>query len=203
MRYGTDFSTQIKTCLPASTRAGLFFPPMQSHMKAAHFLWIVGGSGGVVAKSGLSLVTPWTAACQSSLTMGLSSRIISQIILEISPSSVQLFTQENLSFFVGIPWILPIWPHLACWIPSLVSSCLTERLLCVRGSPGGSNGQEPACEGSLGDPGSMSGSGRSPGEGNGNPPQHSCLEISMDWGAWCIHGAAKSQTQLSQTQLSD
>ena len=40
------------------------------------------------------------------------------------------------------------------------------------------------------------GSGRSPGEGNGNPPQYSSLENSMDRGAWqaIVHGVAKSQT---------
>ena len=175
--------------------AGLFSPSVQSLMKAACFLCAVGGSGGTVAKPGLPLVTPWTVACQASLTMGLSSGIISQIILDISPSSVQLFTWENLSFWVSIPWILRIWPHSACRIPSLVSSCLTERLLCVRGFPGGSDGQEPACN--AGDPGSTSGSGRSPGEGNGNPPQRSCLEIFMDRGARCIHGFAKSRTPVS------
>ena len=36
----------------------------------------------------------------------------------------------------------------------------------------------------AGDPGSIPGSGRSPGEGNGNPLQYSCLENSMDRGAW-------------------
>ena len=36
----------------------------------------------------------------------------------------------------------------------------------------------------VGDPGSIPGSGRSPGEGNGNPLQYSCLEIPMDGGAW-------------------
>ena len=35
----------------------------------------------------------------------------------------------------------------------------------------------------IGDPGLISGSGRSPGEGNGNPLQYSCLENAMDWGA--------------------
>jgi len=42
-------------------------------------------------------------------------------------------------------------------------------------------------------------SGRSPGEGNGNPVQYSCLENSMDRGAWwaTVHGVAKSQTPLS------
>ena len=46
---------------------------------------------------------------------------------------------------------------------------------------------------------SIPGSGGSPGEGNGNPLQCSCLENSMDRGAWwaTVHGVAKSQTQLS------
>ena len=50
------------------------------------------------------------------------------------------------------------------------------------GFPGGSEGKASAC--SAGDPGSMPGLGRSPGEGNGNPLQYSCLENSVDWGAW-------------------
>ena len=51
----------------------------------------------------------------------------------------------------------------------------------------------------AGDPGSIPESGRSPGEGNGNALQYSCLENSMDGGAWqaTVHGAAKSETQLS------
>ena len=46
------------------------------------------------------------------------------------------------------------------------------------------------------DVGSVSGSGRSPGEGNGNPLQYSCLEIPMDTGAsWAtVHGITKSRT---------
>ena len=44
------------------------------------------------------------------------------------------------------------------------------------GFPGGSDGKASACN--VGDPGSIPGSGRSPGEGNGNPLQHSCLEKS-------------------------
>ena len=52
---------------------------------------------------------------------------------------------------------------------------------------------------SEGDVGSIPGSGRSPGEGNGNPLQYSCLENSMDRGTWraSAHRVAKSQTQLS------
>ena len=59
-------------------------------------------------------------------------------------------------------------------------------------SPGGSDGKE--CN--VGDPGSIPGSGRCPGEGNGNPLQYSCLENSMDRGAWwaTVHGVAKADT---------
>ena len=51
----------------------------------------------------------------------------------------------------------------------------------IRGFPGGSDGKESACN--AGDLGWTPGSGRSPGEGNGNPFQYSCLENSMDRGA--------------------
>ena len=46
---------------------------------------------------------------------------------------------------------------------------------------------------------SIPGSGRSPGEGNGNPLQYSCLENPMDRGVWqaTVHRVAKSQTRLS------
>ena len=47
---------------------------------------------------------------------------------------------------------------------------------------GGSDGEESACN--AGDPGSIPGLERSPGEGNGNPLQYSCLENSMDRAAW-------------------
>ena len=65
------------------------------------------------------------------------------------------------------------------------------------GFPSGSDGKESAC--SAGDPGSVPGLGRSPGEGNGNPLQYSCQENSMDRGAWraTVSGVARSQTQLS------
>ena len=48
--------------------------------------------------------------------------------------------------------------------------------------PGGSEGKASACN--VGDPGFIPGSGRSPGEGNGNPLQYSCLENPMDGEAW-------------------
>ena len=63
--------------------------------------------------------------------------------------------------------------------------------------PGGSDTKESAC--STGDLGSVPGSGRSSGEGNGNPLQYSCPENSMDRGAWraTVHGVTESQTQPS------
>ena len=52
----------------------------------------------------------------------------------------------------------------------------------------------------VGDLGLIPGSGRSPGEGNGNPLQYSCLENPMDRGAWwaIVHGVTKSQTRQSK-----
>ena len=63
-----------------------------------------------------------------------------------------------------------------------------------QGFPSGSVGKESACNAE--DPGSIPGLGRSPGEGNGNPLQYSCLENSMKRGAWLVtvHGIAKSRT---------
>ena len=63
--------------------------------------------------------------------------------------------------------------------------------------PGGSEDKASACN--AGDPGLIPGLARSPGEGNGNPLQYSCLENPMDRGAWraIVHGVAKHWTRLS------
>ena len=61
------------------------------------------------------------------------------------------------------------------------------------GFPGGSDGKESSCN--AGDQGSIPGLGRSPGEGHSNPLQHSCLENSMDRGAW--QGTVHGVTELS------
>ena len=68
------------------------------------------------------------------------------------------------------------------------------------GFSGNSDSKVSACN--AGDLGSIPGSGRSSGEGNGNPLQYSCLENSMDGGAWwaqrvSVRGVSKSWTQLS------
>ena len=62
------------------------------------------------------------------------------------------------------------------------------------GFPGGSDGKESVCNAE--DMGSIPRLGRSIGEGNGNPLQYSCLEKSMDGGAWraTVHGVTKTQT---------
>ena len=75
-------------------------------------------------------------------------------------------------------------------ICAIVISLMKSQL----GFPGGSDGKESACN--AGDPGSIPGSGRSPGEGNGNPLQYSCLKNSMDIGACqaTAHGASESDT---------
>ena len=61
----------------------------------------------------------------------------------------------------------------------------------VSGFPHSSVGRESACN--AGNLGSIPGLGRSPGEGNGNPLQYSCLEKLMDRGAWwaIVHGVAR------------
>ena len=72
-------------------------------------------------------------------------------------------------------------------------SAIHEKL----GFPCGSDGKESACN--ARDPGSIPGSGLSPGGGNGNSLQYSCLENPMDRGTWqaAVHEVAKHQTQLS------
>ena len=63
--------------------------------------------------------------------------------------------------------------------------------------PGGSDGKASVYN--AGDLGLSPGSGRSPGEGNGNPLQYYCLENPMDRGVWqaAVYGVAENRTQLS------
>ena len=80
--------------------------------------------------------------------------------------------------------------------------CKTTQEICIKyfylGTfKGGSEVKASACN--VGDLGSIPGSGRFPGEGNGNPLQYSCLENPMDGGAWwaTVHGVSK-ETRLSE-----
>ena len=75
-----------------------------------------------------------------------------------------------------------------------------KAILYTGGFPGGQVVKNSlARAGDARDVGSISGSGRSPGGGNGNPLQSSCLENPMDRGAWwaTVHGVTKNQTRLS------
>ena len=64
------------------------------------------------------------------------------------------------------------------------------------GFPGGSEGKESVCN--AGDLGSICGSGRSPGEGNGYPLQYSCLENPMDRGAWQVQSIGSQRVRHSR-----
>ena len=85
---------------------------------------------------------------------------------------------------------------LGCRAISGDPNCL-QLLAWHFGFPGGSDGKASAHK--AGDPCSIPGSGRSSGEGYGNPLQYSCLENSMDGGAWwaTVHRVANSRMQLS------
>ena len=91
-----------------------------------------------------------------------------------------------------MPCHLDYWNRLQSSICA-ANSCLIYLVLYSNIS-GGSASKESACN--IGDPGSMPGSERSPGEGNGNPFQTSCLENFMNRGVWwaTVHGVANSWT---------
>ena len=80
-------------------------------------------------------------------------------------------------------------------------ACYTVNVLAIssygKSFPSGSDDKESACN--AGDLGLIPGSGRSLGERNGYPLQYSCLENSMDRGAWwgAVHGVTESRTGLS------
>ena len=79
--------------------------------------------------------------------------------------------------------------------------CLERYLGRPLDFPGSSDGKASAYN--TGDPGSIPGSGRSPGEGNGNPLQYSCPENLMDRGAWrdTVERDTNSRTQLKQLNM--
>ena len=83
---------------------------------------------------------------------------------------------------------------------SVRTYCIPIQLLThciIQVFPVGSGGKDSAC--AVGELGLIPGSGRSPGEGNGNPLLYSCLEYSMDRGPWwaIVHEVTCSQMQLS------
>ena len=83
------------------------------------------------------------------------------------------------------------------WIPVLQYFLLKYSIYCSGSFPDDSESEKSACN--AGYPGLIPGLGRSPGEGNGYPFQYSCLENSIDRGAWraTVHGVTKNQTWLN------
>ena len=114
----------------------------------------------------------------------LSERLLLILFQLLWWRSNSLLTGFLLPIFLSIPTPILLMTHLyQLW-----------------GFPGGRVVKNlPANAGDARDLGSVSGSGRSPGVGNGNPLQYSCLENSMDREAWraTVHGVAKSQTRLN------
>ena len=113
---------------------------------------------------------------------------------QISCSSPQLYTEYSY---------LPKPSSLGWWLRKLNFVLLMVYIYIVHGQgfPGGTSGKESSSN--AGDAGLIPGSGRSFGEGNGNPLQYSCLENSIGRGTWqaAVHGATKSWTQLSNPAL--
>ena len=109
----------------------------------------------------------------------------------------------------------PHCPHCWGWVlnstPSTSatgSSVNWVHPLRLSGFPGGTSGKKKKLHANAGDTRNISsipGWGRSPGVGNGNPLQYSCLENCTDRGAWqaTVHGVAKSQTWLSNWTHTD
>ena len=89
-----------------------------------------------------------------------------------------------------------VFGYLDEYLHEVIFLCL-KCLVRKEGFPGGSVVKNPPA--SAGDMGFIPGLGRSSGRGNGDPLQYSCLENSMDRGAWraAVHGVAESQTLLS------
>ena len=117
-------------------------------------------------------------------------------VICLSPQSIMSvpqgsFKTATLSPPLGVPVPAPLGCRGRISKQHLSHSPLLETLACGyllhvafcfhMTFPGGSDGEESVCK--AGDPGSIPGLGRSPGEGNINPLQHSCLEDSMDRGA--------------------
>ena len=117
----------------------------------------------------------------------------SKSMFHLAPVGTYLF---NCPFPFNYKLSWKWWKGLCNQIQSRVRDFLKSSMACVS-FPGGSDSRESAC--TAGDLDTIPGLGRSPGEGNGNLLQYSCLENSMDREAWwvTIHGVTKSWTQLS------
>ena len=118
-----------------------------------------------------------------------------------------IFYKSSTSLLTNHPWCsspfyIAHWAILQLFFPfaRMHIHTHTHVYILLWDSPSGSGvNKSPANAGDTGDPDSIPGSGRSPGEGNSNPPQYSCLRNPMDRRTWqaTVRGIAKNQTQLS------
>ena len=123
--------------------------------------------------------------------------------VDVNLSKLQEMVMDREAWRATVHDVTKSWTQLSDWttkIYLIMHLCKWPQIEPPRaflGFPGGSDDKESPC--SAGDPGSVPGLGRSPGEGNGYPFQYSCLENSMDIGDWwaTVHGVAKSWTWLS------
>ena len=94
----------------------------------------------------------------------------------------------------SVPYVLFLLSPLLYFLESSLLIGEIPTISHAIGFPGGSDGEATASN--AGDTGSIPGSGKSSGEGNGNPLQYFCLQNPMDGGAWwaTVHGVTKSQT---------
>ena len=150
------------------------------------------------------LATPWTAAYQAPPSMGFSKQEYWSGVPLPSPILVNtywyfiivllyIYLISNMTIYYFIYSIVNPYSSL-CPILCFIGFCFSywyvgvlERSSVEYNFPlpihlGGSDGKASAYN--AGDPGSIPGSGRSSGEGNGNPLKYSCLENPMDGGAW-------------------
>ena len=128
----------------------------------------------------------------------------------LSPSALES-SWISPSYFPSLPPKDCVASHCQCpWPPVAAGGPLGSKLKCLGipipprwllGFPGGSDTKESAC--SAGDLGSIPGSERSSRERNGNSLQYSCLENSMDGGAWwaAVHGVTKELDMTERLTL--
>ena len=146
--------------------------------------------------------TPWTIAQQAPLSMDFPSKNTGLACHALLQGSPQTRVQTHVSFVSCISGSLYHWDSGKPWKPffrNMLKSPLKKEVIMWQISwfilsllifipymdfPGGSDSK--ASDYNAGDPVSIPRSGRSPGEGNGNPLQYSCLENPMEGGSWSL-----------------